>query len=72
MVRTKFGFHIIKVTEKKPAGMATLDEAKAELTEFLKRQKTDQDLAKLVDELRTQAKIDVYISAPATASSPRP
>ena len=52
VVRTQFGFHIIKVTEKKPAGLATLDEARTELTEFLKRQKTDQELAKLVDELR--------------------
>ena len=40
VVRTQFGFHIIKVTDKKPAGVATLDEARAELTEFLKRQKT--------------------------------
>jgi peptidyl-prolyl cis-trans isomerase C len=72
VVRTQFGFHIIKVTDKKNAGLATLDEARAELTQFLKRQKTDQDLAKLVNELRTQAKISVYLTGPATASSPRP
>ena len=72
VVRTQFGFHIIKVTDKKPAGVATLDEARAELTEFLKRQKTDQELAKLVNELRGQAKVDIYITSPATASSPRP
>jgi peptidyl-prolyl cis-trans isomerase C len=72
VVRTQFGFHIIKVTEKKKEGLATLDEARAELTEFLKRQKTDQDLGKLVNELRTQAKISVYLTGPATASSPRP
>jgi peptidyl-prolyl cis-trans isomerase C len=72
VVRTQFGFHIIKVTDKKQAGLATLDEARAELTEFLKRQKTDQDLAKLVDELRTHAKVEVYLTAPVTASSPRP
>jgi peptidyl-prolyl cis-trans isomerase C len=72
VVRTQFGFHIIKVTEKKKEGLATLDEARTELTEFLKRQKTDQDLGKLVNELRTQAKISVYLTGPATASSPRP
>jgi peptidyl-prolyl cis-trans isomerase C len=72
VVRTQFGFHIIKVTDKKNAGLATLDETRAELTQFLKRQKTDQDLAKLVNELRTQAKISVYLTGPATASSPRP
>jgi peptidyl-prolyl cis-trans isomerase C len=72
VVRTRFGFHIIKVTDKKKEGLATLDESRAELTEFLKRQKTDQDLATVVNELRTQAKISIHLTGPATASSPRP
>jgi peptidyl-prolyl cis-trans isomerase C len=72
VVRSQFGFHIIKVTDKKKEGLATLDESRAELTEFLKRQKTDQELSKLVTELRTQAKINVYLTGPVTASSPRP
>lgn len=78
-VRTRFGYHIIKVTEKKKAGAFTLAEVQQRLTELLKAQKTDVELAKLVDRLRSQAKIEAYIPvgasrAPArsTTSSPRP
>ena len=30
-VKTKFGYHVIKVTDKKPAGTATFDEAKTQI-----------------------------------------
>ena len=79
LVRTQFGYHIIKVTEKKKAGLATLEEVRPQLTSFLKEQKTQTELAKLIEEMRTQSKIEAYIpfgSPPAakapTASSPRP
>jgi parvulin-like peptidyl-prolyl isomerase len=77
-VRTQFGYYIIKVTDKKKAGLSTLDEVRQELVDFLKRQRTDTELEKTVNELRGQAKINVYIPLPganpadATASSPRP
>ncbi|PYV12797.1 MAG: hypothetical protein DMG07_16320 [Acidobacteria bacterium] len=78
LVRTQFGFHIIKVTEKRRAGLATLDQVQAELTQFLKNQKTQAEVSKVVNQLSTQAKIVSYIpggelapTAP-TTSSPRP
>ena len=79
LVRTQFGYHIIKVTEKKKEGLATLAEVQQQLTEFLKSQKAQEDVAKLVDQLRSQAKIETYVpigasqpAGAATASSPRP
>ncbi len=79
LVRTQFGYHIIKVTEKKKEGMATLAEVQQELSDFLKNQKTQAELEKLVNQLRAQAKIEAFIplgnARPAggpTASSPRP
>ena len=79
LVRTQFGYHIIKVTEKKKEGLATLSEVQQQLAEFLKTQKEQAEAAKLVDQLRSQAKIEAFIplgsSQPAggaTASSPRP
>jgi parvulin-like peptidyl-prolyl isomerase len=77
-VRTQFGYYIIKVTDKKKAGLSTLDEVREQLIDFLKQQKTDSELEKTVNELRGQAKINVYIplggNTPddSTASSPRP
>jgi hypothetical protein len=49
-VRTKFGFHVIKVTDKKPAGTATFEEAKNQIGEFLRTQKQRQFLKSLVNE----------------------
>ena len=79
LVRTQFGYHIIKVTEKKPAGISTLDEVSSQLIDFLKNQKAEAELQKYVSDLRTKAKIEILISVGstqtpggATASSPRP
>jgi len=78
-VRTQFGYHIIKVTEKKPAGISTLDEVRSQLIDFLKNQKAGAELQKYVNDLRTKAKIEILIPVGstqtpggATASSPRP
>ncbi len=77
VVKTPFGYHIIKVIDKKKAGVSPLEEVRDDLVKFLGDQKTDGELEKVVNDLRTQAKIDVYIplggpQAQPTASSPRP
>jgi peptidyl-prolyl cis-trans isomerase C len=63
VVKSQFGYHVIKVTEKKKEGLSTLEEVKAGLTEYLKSQKAQVELTKLVNELRNQAKIDILIPA---------
>ncbi len=75
VVKTTFGYHIIKVTDRKKAGVSPLEEVRDDLVNFLKEQKTDGELEKVVNELRGQAKIDLYIPLSANqprASSPRP
>lgn len=78
VVRSGVGYHIIKVTDKKQAGLATLDESRAQLTEFLKSEKSNMQLQQAVDQLRKEAKIEILMpgisAAPGspTASSPRP
>jgi peptidyl-prolyl cis-trans isomerase C len=62
LIRSSFGYHIIKVTEKKKAGVATLEESRAQLTNFLKEQKRTAELDRLVKELRDKAKISVQAS----------
>ncbi len=77
-VRSRVGYHIIKVTDKKKEGLATLDESRVQLTEFLKSEKSNIQLQQAVDQLRKDAKIEILIpvmTAPPgspTASSPRP
>ncbi len=63
LVKTEFGYHIIKVTDKKKEGLATLEEVKQELTDFLKNQKAQAELDKLVNQLRDSAKIEILIPA---------
>jgi peptidyl-prolyl cis-trans isomerase C len=77
-VRSRVGYHIIKVTDKKKEGLATLDESRDQLTGFLRSEKSNMQLQELVDQLRKEAKIEILIpvraASPgsATASSPRP
>jgi peptidyl-prolyl cis-trans isomerase C len=73
VVRTQFGFHIIKVTEKRKAGVATFEQVQAQLGEFLKGQKAQAELVKIVDQLRSQAKIVAYIdSGTPSGDAPKP
>jgi parvulin-like peptidyl-prolyl isomerase len=63
LIKTDFGYHILKVTDKKKEGLATLEEVKQELTDFLKNQKAQEELTKLVNQLRDSAKIEILIPA---------
>jgi peptidyl-prolyl cis-trans isomerase D len=42
LVKTQYGFHIIKVVDKKPASTRTLDEVRAQITDQLRFQKAQQ------------------------------
>jgi len=61
LVKSRVGYHVVKVTGKKNEGLATLEEVKAELANALKNDKAQRELAKLVNQLRDQAKIEVLI-----------
>jgi peptidyl-prolyl cis-trans isomerase C len=63
LVKTQYGYHIIKVTDKKKEGLAALEEVKPDLTEFLKNQKAQAELNKLLKELREKAKIEILIQS---------
>lgn len=63
LVKTQYGYHILKVTDKKKEGVSTLEEEKESLTEFLKREKAQAELTKLVNQLRDQGKIEILIPA---------
>jgi peptidyl-prolyl cis-trans isomerase C len=69
-VKTKFGYHVIKVTEKKPAGTATFAEAKDQIMAFIQAQKRREVLKGVMQELRQAAKIEVNLPGPASAPAP--
>ena len=61
LVETPAGYHIVKVVDKKKEGVAPLEEVKADLAQFLKNQKIQIELTKLINQLKEQSKIEVLI-----------
>lgn len=58
VVGTKFGYHVIKVEDRKAPSVRALDEAAPEIKAFLTQQKTQQKISALLDTLRSDAKIE--------------
>jgi peptidyl-prolyl cis-trans isomerase C len=59
VVETQFGFHIIKVIDKKPAGTVPFSDAKKEIINYLKIQKIQQGINEYVENLRKNGKIEI-------------
>ncbi|GAT35522.1 peptidyl-prolyl cis-trans isomerase C [Terrimicrobium sacchariphilum] len=57
-VRTQFGWHVIKVTDTKPARVLSFDEVKGDLTNYLKRNKQREAVQNLIKGLRDGAKVE--------------
>ncbi|MFA6990116.1 MAG: peptidylprolyl isomerase [Candidatus Gastranaerophilaceae bacterium] len=58
IVKTQFGFHIIKVTDRKKAGVTPYSEVKGEIKKYLEDQNKVAVLQKFIDGLKTSAKIN--------------
>ena len=78
IVETQYGYHIIKVTERKEATVRPFEEVKAAIVQHLTTQKRTEIAKEYVDELREKATI-VYVSgeqpgaaepAPSTLEAP--
>ncbi|HEV2046778.1 MAG TPA: peptidyl-prolyl cis-trans isomerase [Chthoniobacterales bacterium] len=54
-IRTRLGFHIVKLTDSKPARQMPLDEARVEIAAALESQKRQAVLEKLIVDLSAQA-----------------
>jgi peptidyl-prolyl cis-trans isomerase C len=61
IVETRFGYHLIKVNDKKPAKKMTYAEVKDRLNEHLKKQKTDSEAEAYIQGLRSGAKIERFL-----------
>jgi len=61
MVETRFGYHLIKVTDKTPEGTISYDDVKERLGEFLKQQKIQEEINVYVKKLEEKAKIERFV-----------
>ena len=62
VVETKFGYHIIKVTDKKPGGIAPYEEVRDFIKKYLQEGETKKKLAEHTAKLRKKAKIEVFLA----------
>ncbi|MBQ7731123.1 MAG: peptidylprolyl isomerase [Lentisphaeria bacterium] len=63
-VKTKFGYHIIKLIEKTPEEVTPIEKVKDKLTEYLAAEKAQADLNKMLDdEIAKNAKINDFAPA---------
>lgn len=69
IVETEFGYHIIKVTDRREANTTTLDQAKDDIRELIHREKVGTEMQNYAKELRQEAKI-VYPAGKEPATQP--
>ncbi len=72
VVTTQFGYHLILVTDHRPAHEMALEEVKADIERFLKTRKNAEVAQKFVKDLRDAAKIEILLkpAAPPAPSQP--
>lgn len=63
IVKMPEGYYIVKVTDRKAAGVSALEEVEEELVQFLKNDKMQAELAKKINELRDESEIQILIPA---------
>jgi len=63
IIRTRYGFHIIKVTGKKPASVTPFKNVSGKIKAYLKQKKVQKDVQVLIASLRKKAKIEKMMGA---------
>ncbi|MBC8283251.1 MAG: peptidylprolyl isomerase [Nitrospinae bacterium] len=59
-IKTRFGFHVIQLIEKKPAELATFDEMKPGIQKHLFLEEAKKQVETYVEKLKQTAKIETY------------
>jgi peptidyl-prolyl cis-trans isomerase C len=65
VVETQFGFHLIKVTGKKPETTIAYVDIKERLQKYLKDEKVQQEVTVYIEELKTKAKVERFLTGAA-------
>ena len=61
IVTTQFGYHIIKVTERRPASTVPFEQVTARIKEYLTEQQKQQKVEAFIESLKQKAKIEVLV-----------
>ena len=61
LVETPYGFHIIKLHERRPPRTIPLTEVRAQIGQFLTDQQRDEMTVDFVEQLKTKGKVEMYV-----------
>lgn len=61
LVKSQFGYHIIRVTDVRPASQKTLAQATPQIKQILTQQQQSAAYNQLITELRKKAKIQIFV-----------
>ena len=61
IVETQFGYHLIKVTDKKPETTVAYEDVKQKITQHLKQEKSKSEVEAYIKKLRSSAKIETFL-----------
>lgn len=62
-VKTQFGWHVIKVTDKKDAGTVPFDQVKEQVVSYLKSNNQREAVQSVLNKLKESAKIETFLPA---------
>ena len=71
-VRSEFGYHVIKVTDRKAGGKQAFDEAKPQILAYLSREKKRIAIDDMIAAMRQKAEVKLNLAAPAAPPAPAP
>lgn len=61
VVETQYGYHVIKMLERREAGPMSYEEVSERIEEFLKRRGLQEQLQDAVDTLRAEGQVEIFI-----------
>ena len=61
LVETTFGYHIIKVVEKKASATVPLDDVRPQIQQYLEGQVRQQATQAFVESLKAKGKVEIFI-----------
>ena len=59
IVRTTYGFHLIELVDRQPAGLIDFEEVREDLISYLTQERMMADLEDLIGKLRSEAEIEI-------------
>lgn len=60
IVETKFGYHLIKIEDKKAESTVSFDEAKGQIAGYLKQIKVGTEIERYLENLRKEAEVKIF------------